>query len=339
MKRRLLLLACVALIARLFFCFVLFPRIAARTTVGELPYFDSYREIAASLVSGDGYRLPSGKPAMHRPPGYTVLIALCDPTDPARCHIWFKLLHALLGALATIVTFAAAREWGVGVRGATCAALVVALWPFTVWETKVTVPENLLVLLIPLAFLGLKRSAALAGAAAAWSALTHGVYPVLALFVVLMLIVMKRFRAAAIAAIVIAIPLACWTARNAHLGFRGLATGYGYHYFRGLYDYQQHDLRDHNIEEQDYVSQITVAAGLPSMATDDARSDPTVNKWLDRKATEHLLAHPGLTIVKTLTNMPKAWIRQQTTARSVANALLLLPLLILAAIGLRRDRD
>jgi len=224
------------------------------------------------------------------------------------------------------------------VRGATCAALVVALWPFTVWETKVTVPENLLVLLIPLAFLGLKRSAALAGAAAAWSALTHGVYPVLALFVVLMLIVMKRFRAAAIAAIVIAIPLACWTARNAHLGFRGLATGYGYHYFRGLYDYQQHDLRDHNIEEQDYVSQITVAAGLPSMATDDARSDPTVNKWLDRKATEHLLAHPGLTIVKTLTNMPKAWIRQQTTARSVANALLLLPLLILAAIGLRRDR-
>jgi hypothetical protein len=347
------LVAATAFAVRLAFCFLIFPYLAPHTTVGSQPYFDSYREIASSLVTGHGYRLgPDGPPALHRPPGYTLLIALCDPTDLARCHIFFKILHALLGALAAVLTIRAAEAWGIDGRHARWAGWLVALWPFLIWETKVTVPENVLVVLVPAAMLAvghLRRGASLrwavvAGATAAYAALSHGVYPAFAIAILVAIAAMGRWKAALVAALIIAIPLVAWTMRNAGLGYRGLATGFGYHYFKGVYDFDLiasgwRNLRDHDVPSQEYVSRMVEQVGFPSMASNAARSDPAVNRWLDAQAVEHVLAHPGYTVVRVIGGMPLLWVRQQTPTRAAVNALLIAPLFVMAVIGLRRRRD
>jgi hypothetical protein len=94
------ILVAAAVACRWLFCFVVFPHfLAAGSTVGRQYYFDSYREIAASVLQGCGFRLGcDGPPALHRPPGYVVFMLATNPSDPSQCYAFVHMLNGLAGA-------------------------------------------------------------------------------------------------------------------------------------------------------------------------------------------------------------------------------------------------
>jgi 4-amino-4-deoxy-L-arabinose transferase-like glycosyltransferase len=368
MRRGVVILMGAAVALRWLFCFVVFPHLlAGHSTVGTQYYFDSYREIAASLLQECGYRLACNGPvALHRPPGYVLFMLATNPTDPSHCHLFVQLLNGLLGGVAVWLTFRAAQAWRVGSRGALFAAGIVAFWPFLIWETKVTVPENVMVVLIPAAFLLLARtrashSAALAlalGAAAGATALTHASYQVLVVGVVAALLwpnfegspprrdgsTAHRARAAVLVVIAFLAVVSPWVARNRRIGFTGIATGFGYHYWKGVYDFDlllHHGtyFRDNDIPATEFVDRILRDRGFEGIDTNPERSNLEVNRFLDHSAALHMRSHVGYTVAKTLVKMPLAWVQQQTPKRAAVTAVLLLPLFFLAVRGVARRHD
>ncbi len=328
---------------RWLFCFWLFPSVLApHSTVGRVYYFDGYREVAATLLQQGEFRFgPQGPYMLHRPPGYALFVALCDPADPRRCYLIVQFLHGLLGALAVWLTMAAGEAWGLGKRGMLLAGWVVALWPFSIWETKVTVPETLLAALFAAllyAVKGLGSSATRAlvvGLLAAALTLSHPLYQVL--IIPLLGLALVRRRALVIACLLLgfALPVSVWIARNARLGYRGVATGFGYHYLKGVYEFELllsggPYFRDNDPAAAEYADAVAKRAGLSGIITDAERSDPAINHALDRLAIEHLRSHPFAMMAKTAVMLPLGWIHQQSPSRSALTAILLLPLVLLA---------
>jgi hypothetical protein len=348
--------AVVAAVIRWLFCFWLFPSFLAReSTVGAHYYFDSYREIAASVVSGNGYRLgPHGPAALHRPPAYVALVALCRPGDPARCYLLVQFLHGILGALAAYLTIRAALAWGIGSRDALFGGWLVALWPFAIWETKVTVPETLLSALVAAAALALAlvnatrgpRIALLLGGLAALLALTHPIYQVALLPFAGSILAGTAPRArklASLAAMILAfsLPVGLWLLRNHRAGYDGLATGFGYHYFRGVYGFDrllrgEPYFRDNDAPARAFIDGILREGGFAGVDWGIGLSDPVIQRYLDGRAREHARLHPGYDLAKTVVKTPLAWVQEKSAAWSAANAVLVLPLFALAAVAVRR---
>jgi hypothetical protein len=344
-------------LARWLFCFLLFPAFFARqSTVGTQYYFDSYREIAAALRTGAGYRLgPEGPPALHRPPGYVAFLALCAPQDAEHCYIWVQLLQGLLGGCSVLLTILAALAFGVASREALFAGWIAALWPFAVWETKVTVPENLLLVLLPAALLALAAAGrsfhwvTLTGLIGAGMALTHPTYQVIVLPLATAIAFLpigrgRKLISFSLLLITFCIPISLWILRNHRLGYDGVATGFGYNYFRGVYAFNVllaggQYFRDHDQPAIAFVNGQLRAAGLGSFDSNLRRSDLSPNALLDERAIQHLEAHPFYSAAKVLIKMPLAWLQQQTPIRSAATALLLAPFFLLAAAGVRRRKS
>jgi hypothetical protein len=339
------------------FCWLIFPQlIAPYSTVGTQYYFDSYRDIAAAVLSGAGYRLgPGGPPALHRPPGYVLFVMACDPFDVTHCYLWVQLLHALVGGLAALATFAAARGFGVSQRGALFAGWIVALWPFLIWETKVTVPETLLCTLVAATCWALGRLsvkgeplwAAVCGGLLTFAALTHPLYQALIVVVIVssavMAIPLKRRIAAAVLMIAIyCVGVGPWVIRNERAAgyYFGVSSGFGLHYYKGIYNFEalihgRPYFRDNDAPATMSVSAILRNAGLNAIWTDSERSDPVINRFLDVGAMQHLRSHPAYTGAKIIVMMPLAWVHEQTPGRSAWNAFLVAPLFALALSGWR----
>lgn len=360
-RRAVLVLIAVAVLVRLAFCWLIFPQLLApHSTVGMQYYFDSYREIAAAVLSGAGYRLGiDGPPALHRPPGYVLLLMACDPSDFAHCYLRVQLLQALMGGLAALATFAAALRYGVSSRGALFAGWIVALWPFLIWETKVTVPETLLCTLVAATCWALARLSVrgdlswsvVCGALVTYAALTHPLYQSLIFIAVLTTAVMKISLKRKIAAAVVMFAIYCvgagpWIVRNQRIAgyYFGVSSGFGLHYYKGIYNFEalihgRPYFRDNDVPATMWVSSIVRSAGFNGVETDLERSDPVINRFLDTSAMEHLCSHPIYTLAKIVVMMPLAWVHQQTPLRSACNALLVAPFFLLAVTGLRGWRN
>jgi hypothetical protein len=343
-----------AVVVRLAFCYVLYPLyFIGLSTVGGEYFFDSYREIAANVVSGDGFVLDSGVPVIHRPPGYVMVLAASLPSRPESSPFIFQMWNALFGGMAVLLTFRLARELGIRAQLSLVAALVVALWPFGIWETKVTVPENILVALLPvLALLLLKlyrtasiSVAALAGLLGGVVTLFHATYQVLLFLVPMLLILVRAPRLRRILPVFV-LSFSClvapWVARNhAVAGYTGISAGFGLHYFKGVYAFDRliegsPYFKDHDVPATEWVSGLLADAGLGPIVTNEARSDPRRNGYLDSRAIDHLLGSPGYTLAKVVIKLPLAWVHQQSAKRSALTAVLLLPLFGLLLMNARR---
>ncbi len=271
------------------------------------------------------------------------------------CYIWVQLLQGLLGGCSVLLTIRAASAWGVASRGALFAGWIVALWPFAVWETKVTVPENLLLALVPAALLVLAdagrglRWVILAGLIGASMALTHPTYQVILLpfstaIASLSIDRAKKLISLSLLLAAFCVPIGLWVLRNHRQGYDGVATGFGYNYFRGVHAFNVLLAGGQYFRDQDepaiaFINTQLQAAGLGLFDSNLRRSDPSLNAFLDRRAIQHLEAHPAYSAVKVLVKMPLAWLQQQTPLRSAANALLLAPLFLLAMAGVRRRKS
>jgi 4-amino-4-deoxy-L-arabinose transferase-like glycosyltransferase len=267
------------------------------------------------------------------------------------------LLHGLLGGLAACLTVVLARRTGLGGRASFLAGGLVAFWPFLIWETKVSVPENLLVALVPgvlLAFVLWHQGngvgwAALAGALAGWATLTHGLYQVL--LPVLLVAVLsvgvpwrRRLAGAAALALAAAAVVTPWTLHTSDAAGRwiGLATGFGHHYLKGLRTF------DLLARPGDYFTDIegmlwkemrslVAREGFDSRDDTLIRSDPAINRRLDELARADLNARPVAAALRTAVRVPLFWVQQQSVLRAVLTAALLAPLFSLAIRGLRRS--
>jgi 4-amino-4-deoxy-L-arabinose transferase-like glycosyltransferase len=351
---RLLVLA--AVVVRLAFCFVVYPKFfAGWTTIGTQYFLDSYREIAVSLVTSGEYRIGPGGPfALHRPPGYTLVLAAAAPTTTAAKAL-FQIYNAILGGLATLATIRLARDMNLGSARSLAAGAIVSFWPFLVWQAKVTTPENLLLALLPLFAIALRRAsvgqsaswAAAAGTLAAAATLTHAQYLGLLFAGVLALlgagIRRRRPRMIGVFAVVFALTVGAWVERNARHGYVGIATGFGFHYWKGVYSFEilRTDpvsyFRDHDADSTQWLRSIPGLAGIPLINA--VRSDPYWNRVLDRLALDDAWNRPTDTLAKVAVKTPLAWVQQQTPLRSLFNALLVLPLLAFALRGARSGRD
>jgi 4-amino-4-deoxy-L-arabinose transferase-like glycosyltransferase len=343
-----------AVAVRLAFCYALYPHyFIGLSTVGSEYFFDSYREIAANVVSGEGFVLDSGVPVIHRPPGYVLIMAASLPSRPETSRFIFQLWNALFGGIAVMLTFRLARELRIRTQLALIAALVVALWPFSIWETKVTVPENILVALLPaLGLLLLKlhrtpslRIAALAGLLSGVVTLFHATYQVLLFLIPILLILVRAPRLRRIIPVFV-LAFSClvapWVMRN-HLvaGYTGISAGFGLHYFKGVYAFDQlleraPYFKDHDVPATEWVSQLLADEELGPIVTNEARSDPRRNAYLDSRAISHMIGSPGYTLAKVVIKLPLAWVHQQSAKRSALTAVLLLPLFGLLLMNARR---
>lgn len=348
-----------AIAVRWSFCLILFPTLLSDVgTVGDQYYFDSYREIAIQVLSGNGYRASvDAIPCLHRPPGYVGVALLSFPYSNYS-YIWFQLINGALGGLATWLTIVMASSWRVSHRAALFAGWSIALWPFLIWETKITVPENLLVALVPATFAALGRWRSTGsllwlvatGVLAGIAALTHALYQLLlpGLLISLFFLDESRhwFKRAASICIVGATCLVVimpWLIRNTHIAGRpvGIATGFGLHYLRGLHSWGVLSsggryFRDHDRDSAAFVEGILHSAGFENRSDYYVRSDPETNRFLDAEAWRDIRAKPARVVLRALVRSPVLWTHQQTPLRTLLTGLLLLPFLILSIRGVFR---
>ncbi len=169
-RRPILWIALLALVLRLV------PVLLTRDLPIGLDDMFQYDMLARSIVAGDGYRWyaeddlahiqryirmekpadydPRGIPTSFRAPGYPALLALVYAVfgiGPGRFFA-VRLVQAVLGAALAPLTWALARQAGLGRRAAHGAGLVVAAFPVLIVYPLALAAENLF---IPLLTLGL----------------------------------------------------------------------------------------------------------------------------------------------------------------------------------------
>jgi len=349
-----------ALLIRIVFCFFLFPvYLSTVGTVGSEFLFDNYYEIALSLLNGEGFTLSDGSLVFHRPPLYSIVLALALVVAPdPSWHIGFmQLANCLLGGVSVYFTMLAVKAFSPNnPKSSIFAGLLVAFWPFSIWITKVTITENLLLSLVPLVvFFGLKyirsekiQDGLACGAALGLLCLTHSSYVAFTAGFLLAILLgssiktgWSRMLLISLAAIVIISP---WTLRNHSHGFTSIqtATGFGLHYLKGLYYFDQllaGDTYFANLEiaSAEYANRFISENLNLTIDSDKDRSDLEKMQAVDNLARQHLFDNLSYNFAKVAIKSPLMWIRQQSPSRAALNFLLLVPLLFYAALALRRE--
>ncbi len=103
---------------------------------------DRYLPLARGLANGEGF-VSFGRPTAFRPPLYPLLLAPLVGSFGERVDLGIAALHLALGAGTIVLTWSAARRWGLSESAATIAAIVVALDPVLVAQGRSVMTETL----------------------------------------------------------------------------------------------------------------------------------------------------------------------------------------------------
>jgi len=181
-----------------------------------------YRQLAESLISGDGFAL-EGKPTAFVTPGYSLFLTALYPI--ARSTVFIALVQSLLGALTVVILARLGRLLG-GPRTGLTVGLIAAFYPHLVFWTGYVLTETLYVFILSGALLTTARAVepdrrtvwmlaagALYGLAALVRPLAFGFGFALGLVGLLI----ARFRVRAVLGFAgLALVLIPWVARNAY---------------------------------------------------------------------------------------------------------------------------
>lgn len=115
---------------------------------------DDYLVLARSLAARHGFAL-AGRPTAYRPPLYPLMLAPVAAVLGDRPTPGIFALHLALGLATAALTALAARRWGLTPAGCSLAALIVALDPVLVGQSRAVMTET------PAAFLVAATLAAL----------------------------------------------------------------------------------------------------------------------------------------------------------------------------------
>ncbi len=147
-----------ALVVRLMFCFLVYPRVADRFGPG-----DGYDVIAQNLAQGNGYVIDGAPAAAERLPLYPFLLAGSFVLFGSALWPW-QLAQSLCGALTCGLVFAMAQRYAS--RAAACAAAAVCVvHPTLVLYTARPLTETLYVVLLLLFVWAITAPVARPGAA------------------------------------------------------------------------------------------------------------------------------------------------------------------------------
>src|SRR4051794_28598888 len=103
---------------------------------------DNYLPLARSLAAGEGLAL-GGRLTAYRPPLYPIVLTPLLMTLADRATLGIGLLHLALGAATAGLTAYVALAWKMGIRRAFFGALIVAVDPVLVWQSRFVMTETL----------------------------------------------------------------------------------------------------------------------------------------------------------------------------------------------------
>ncbi len=344
---------------RISFCLYLFPTyLLELATIGNIYLFDDYYEIATQLLAGKGYSLADGTNVFHRPPLYSLFltIPISLAKEPNQIVPLIQIFQSILAGLGVLLAMNITRLLTFkSSRAPLLVGYIIALWPFSVWITKSSIPENLLLILVPLQLLlAIKYlqeknilTVFLFGVVNGLLCLTHASYLAFSLASFLALIIgLKLKEVLPVIILLLAgflITLFPWTLRNQTAGYSSVttATGFGLHYFKGWYYFEQLQERKpyfKNLEAESakFANNYIQNQGLPTVLNSRDRSNFENMAKIDHLATEHLLQNLKLNYLKLFVKAPAMWIRQQSNSRTILNLILLFPIVLLAWFGIKK---
>lgn len=310
-----------ALVARLVFCWLLYPSLEGRFGAG-----DDYEVIAGSLVAGQGYQLDGVDARPERLPLAVLFIA---------AHFWmlgaaswpWQISQAVLGALTCVLVYRISRRVGAR-QGAYLAALFCAVHPTLLLYAARPMTETLYTFLVTALLWSLAHQrGALAGVALGLQWLTKST----AVIGIPVTLALHRRWLTAIALVAVLLP---WGILNvAQLGEPWLLAATG---GRALY---------HGLYISRHVSWTTPTADLNRDAELALRGElaeqgvsPTApvierDRIAGALARDWIRAYPLAYMRLTLRNLGLTWYLGRSHASMVVHALLHAGLLLAAALG------
>lgn len=334
-----------ALLLRLAFSFVVFPRLAGPLGLGTDP--DYFGQLAQNWAAGNGYTFhPGDPPTTFRGPGY-----------PAALVIGYRifgdmllgaiLIQCLMGAaLCAIVYLIGKRVFGPRV-GLTAAALV-AIHPLLIWYSPRYRYENLLSLLLALCVYWFLRTldsrsyrdAILTGL---WLGMAVLVNQMAALLLLVLLSALPLFgagrvravRLLTVTALTMALTILPWTIRNYQVSGRFILAHSGgvTQFFKGNLEYEYYDEAPLQLLQLERAAMTRMAEmlGIEWAAYDER------HPGMDEAVWPFLLAdlrHGRVNLIaKIVAQAPRFWYLSESPAKSYFLAAIQGGFLVLTLFG------
>ena len=360
--RVLLLVALAALAVKAVALFVVLPGLGG-LPLNAAMFPDGYDLLASNLVAGNGYRMfVDTSPTMIRTPGYVVVLAGIFAAF-GKSLLPVELANVAFSALAAILVFDISRQLLRSEWVGAIAALIVFLHPATIVADSRAGVESLLLLAMSLC-LWLCIRAVRDGRVRdyAWLGLAFGgmmlikssgalILPGAAAWTVWKLRHAEDQRRRAIAGFAVALAvaglcLAPWIARNFVISgkFVPTQTAGSVSFFQGQYVVKSMPSdKDHAVlleEAADRQVEIARAMGLRSVGYFfqqfySVADEMAFYSELSRQTWIGYSESPLLIFKAAAYNLIAFWVQGRTWSATAANAVIALPLLVLAGLGCR----
>lgn len=292
-----------------------------------------YTRLAKNMLAGNGFAWSAGAPTSVRPPLYPALLAALWTVTGAPSFQAVRVVQIALALLTTVLVYQlGARAFSP--RVGRYAAAAVWLYPSLLFFNFLILTETLFVfllvahLLCAIVLLQQPRAwvAVLCGLSLGLAALTRSAVFTIPLLLCPMLVFALQDRLArrvGFALLVLAgylIPVAPWAVRNTRL--QGVVTIVdtmgGMNLRMGNYEYTPDD------RMWDAVSLTGTRSWSAELRTElNGRSitEGQRDKWAQRKAIEFMLAHPGITVRRSLIKFADFWGLEREFMAGVENGL------------------
>jgi len=357
-------IALFAIVLKVILLFGLFPHLQASFSedynVGT--FRDDYEMIAWNLVQGNGYRVfPDTSLTMLRTPGFVLLLALIFAVF-GKSLVAVRVVNLAFSIVTAVLTRVLALKAGLSRTAATIAALIFFLHPgVTIADSQGAVESMVTLCLVASVLLGLSAMERGNWAIFVVAGLANGLALLVKSSVALVLPAlflygMWRSRSGSArrkiligmvtCGLVSALVLAPWVVRNYQLSgkFIPTMTVGGLVAFQGAYVIQHlnSNLESSQLLEQAADQQVVIANAMglkqkgrffPQFPT--VGDEVAFYGELGRRAEDDYKQDPELLVQAVVHNTWAFWIWGKTRRATVFNAILTLPLLTLAGIGLR----
>jgi 4-amino-4-deoxy-L-arabinose transferase-like glycosyltransferase len=343
--------------------FFLFNRVGS--LVGADLGTDTYKEIAENLVRGNGFVSSPGKPStmmsgyMKREPVYPLLLSGILSVTGELTPVVLCLVQTLLCVLSCYLLYRlAARVFEE--RTARIVCFIYALHPISFWYTSRFASEMIAVPVLLLSLLAVERffrkfmglAALQVGLLLGVAALTKSAYVILLPLVLLFAAVRSRQKVSQflVAGLIVVSSFAgvhsLWLVRNYTISGEivPFTTMNGVIFFVGNGIVEQFDVKRLTAGGEPERSADTlyrsVQADIASKQHDLSlpRLEAQTDRELGKMARQLVLTKPAFFVRKVLTGIIFIWFVSDSTAKSLGWGAFQVPLLVLAIVGIYRQR-
>jgi 4-amino-4-deoxy-L-arabinose transferase-like glycosyltransferase len=350
-----------ALLIRLAFCFVLFPRLAG--PLGLAVDSDQYGPLAVNWADGKGYALHEGaEPMLFRGPAYPLLLASVYVATRS-LHPGAEVAQCLIGALTCLLVYFIGRRafspW-VGY----VAALAAAFDPLLIWYSSRLAYETLLTFLLALAIYSVLpfqesrqvKHAVLMGFCFGLAALANQVVLLLPIVLCAVYLVTTGDRRVAIRQwgvvfLAVALTILPWTVRNYRVSGRLIPVHLGgiTQFVKGNLEFEHYAEAPLQLVKLEGIANramaklpgvdVTSYASSPSGGTQDTSEilmdemASGVEETLTPYALAYLRNYPDRVLAKIIVQLPRFWYLSESPLKSWGLALSQGFVLVFALVG------